>query len=89
MMSDIHHTSFTVSDMERSIAFYRDILGMKVVWDSVQAGAEFKGEIADNLTNCPGTGRARGVRSIFLTSLSTHLTPSVQACPSDSPLMPF
>lgn len=55
MISDIHHTSFTVSDMESSVAFYRDILGMQVVWDSVQAGAEFKGEIADNLTNCPGT----------------------------------
>ena len=55
MIGDIHHTSFTVSDLERSVAFYRDILGMQVVWDSVQAGAEFKGEIADNLTNCPGT----------------------------------
>jgi catechol 2,3-dioxygenase-like lactoylglutathione lyase family enzyme len=55
MISDIHHTSFTVSDMERSVAFYRDVLGMEVVWDSVQAGMEFKGETADNLTNCPGT----------------------------------
>jgi catechol 2,3-dioxygenase-like lactoylglutathione lyase family enzyme len=55
MITDIHHTSFTVSDMERSVAFYRDILGMRVVWDSVQAGVEFKGEVADNLTRCPGT----------------------------------
>ena len=31
MISDIHHTSFTVSDMERSVAFYRDVLGMEVV----------------------------------------------------------
>ena len=30
MISDIHHTSFTVSNMERSVAFYQDILGMKV-----------------------------------------------------------
>ena len=28
-----HHTSFTVSDMERSLAFYRDLLGMQVVVD--------------------------------------------------------
>jgi len=55
MISDIHHTSFTVNDMERSVTFYRDILGMKVVWDSLQAGVQFKGPIADNLTNCPGT----------------------------------
>ena len=42
MISGIHHTSFTVSDMERSIAFYRDVLGMKVDWDSLEAGVEFK-----------------------------------------------
>ena len=55
MISDIRHTSFTVSDMERSVAFYRDILGMEVVWDSVEAGAVFKGPETDSLTGCPGT----------------------------------
>ena len=54
-MNGIHHTSFTVSDMEKSIAFYRDILGMKVTWDSKAMGVQFKGEIADNVTGCPGT----------------------------------
>ncbi len=55
MISGIHHASFTVSDMERSIAFYRDIIGMKVLWDSVAAGLKYKGEVADNVTGCPGT----------------------------------
>jgi glyoxylase I family protein len=55
MISGIHHASFTVNNMERSVAFYHDILGMKVVWDSLQAGVQFKGPVADNLTNCPGT----------------------------------
>jgi len=55
MITDIHHTSFTVSDMKKSVAFYRDILGMSVVWDSAQAGVKIKGEVADNLTHCPGT----------------------------------
>jgi glyoxylase I family protein len=55
MISGIHHTSFTVNDIERSVTFYRDILGMKVIWDSLQAGVQFKGPVADNLTNCPGT----------------------------------
>ena len=26
-----HHTSFTVSDLDRSVAFYQDVLGMDVV----------------------------------------------------------
>ena len=55
LISTIHHTAFTVSDMERSLAFYRDILGMKVLWDSVQAGVEYKGPVCDKITGCPGT----------------------------------
>ena len=55
MISDIHHTSFTVSDMERSIGFYRDILGLELKWDSAAIGVNFKGETADKVTNCPGT----------------------------------
>jgi catechol 2,3-dioxygenase-like lactoylglutathione lyase family enzyme len=51
----IHHTAFTVSNIERSIAFYRDILGMKVLWDSVQAGVKYKGPVCDKITGCPGT----------------------------------
>ena len=29
----VHHTSFTVSDMARSLRFYRDLLGLKVTVD--------------------------------------------------------
>ncbi len=62
MITDIHHASFTVSNMERSLAFYRDILGMEVVRDTAQAGVEFKGPLVDNLTNCPGSE----LRIVFL-----------------------
>ncbi|MGD2156852.1 MAG: VOC family protein [Anaerolineales bacterium] len=31
MLRSIHHTSFTVSDLDRSLAFYRDLLGMELV----------------------------------------------------------
>jgi glyoxylase I family protein len=82
MISDIHHTSFTVSDMERSVAFYRDILGMKVVWDSVQAGEEFKGEVADNLTNCPSTE----LHIVFL-SINERLIELVQYTPPGKALV--
>jgi catechol 2,3-dioxygenase-like lactoylglutathione lyase family enzyme len=64
MINGIHHTSFTVSNMETSMAFYRDILGMMVTWDSVAAGVQFKGPVADNVTNCPGTEQ----RIVFLAS---------------------
>jgi catechol 2,3-dioxygenase-like lactoylglutathione lyase family enzyme len=30
VITGIHHASFTVSDMDRSVAFYRDVLGMRV-----------------------------------------------------------
>lgn len=55
MISTIHHTAFTVSNMERSIAFYRDLLGMEVLWDSVRAGVMYKGPACDKITGCPGT----------------------------------
>lgn len=51
----IHHASFTVSNMKNSLAFYRDILGFEVVFDSFEAGAPFKGTEVDNLTGCPGS----------------------------------
>jgi glyoxylase I family protein len=81
MINGIHHASFTVSDIERSVAFYQDILGMKVVWDSVQAGAPFKGPIADNLTNCPGTE----LHIVFL-SVNESLIELVGYTPKGKPL---
>ena len=31
MIRRVHHTSFTVSDMDRSLGFYRDRMGMQVI----------------------------------------------------------
>ncbi len=31
MILTTNHTSFTVSDVERSVAFYRDLLGFKLL----------------------------------------------------------
>jgi len=69
MINEIHHMSFTVSDMENSIKFYRDILGLELKWDSRAAGAKFKGEAADNVTNCPGTE----LRIVFLVAGNSRL----------------
>lgn len=82
MISGIHHASFTVNNMERSVAFYRDILGMKLVWDSLQAGVQFKGTIADNLTNCPGTE----LHIVFL-GINERLIELVEYTPKGKPLV--
>jgi lactoylglutathione lyase len=31
MITTVNHTSFTVSDLDRSISFYRDLLGMELI----------------------------------------------------------
>jgi catechol 2,3-dioxygenase-like lactoylglutathione lyase family enzyme len=31
MITSVNHTSFTISDLDRSIAFYRDLLGMELM----------------------------------------------------------
>ncbi|MGE5602864.1 MAG: VOC family protein, partial [Nitrososphaerales archaeon] len=31
MIDAVHHSCFTVSNLERSIAFYRDVLGLELV----------------------------------------------------------
>ncbi len=38
MVSAIHHTGLTVSDLDRALAFYRDALGLEVVMEQEKAG---------------------------------------------------
>ncbi len=82
MINGIHHTSFTVSNMERSVAFYRDVLEMKVVWDSVVAGVQFKGPVADNVTGCPGTEQ-----HLVILALGGSRIELVQYTPTGKPLV--
>jgi catechol 2,3-dioxygenase-like lactoylglutathione lyase family enzyme len=35
MSTTLDHVGFTVSDLDRSLAFYRDLLNMKVLWERV------------------------------------------------------
>lgn len=44
MLNSVNHTAISVADMERSLAFYRDLLGMKVAMD-IEAKAEQLGVI--------------------------------------------
>jgi len=45
----VAHTSFTVSDLARSVAFYRDILGMELVTQF-----EGRGQIVETILGMPG-----------------------------------
>lgn len=38
MIASIHHTGLTVSSLERSLAFYRDALGLEVVMEQEKTG---------------------------------------------------
>ena len=38
MITGVHHVSFTVSDMERSLRFYRDCLGFEILNDRTVSG---------------------------------------------------
>jgi len=33
MLKEMHHTGLSVTDMEKSLSLYRDVLGMEVEWD--------------------------------------------------------
>ncbi|MDQ0272362.1 VOC family protein [Cytobacillus purgationiresistens] len=44
MILDTWHVSFTVSEMDRSLAFYRDILGMELIHQQVQQN-EYTGKL--------------------------------------------
>jgi catechol 2,3-dioxygenase-like lactoylglutathione lyase family enzyme len=46
MVVGIHHTSRSVGDMERSLRFYRDLLGMEVLLDTEMAGEMLEREVA-------------------------------------------
>lgn len=82
MFEKIDHTCLTVSDMDRSIAFYRDIVGMRLAFDSKAAGIEFSGPEADRVMGCPSEGQ----RVVFMTLGDSRLQ-LVQFFPGGKPLV--
>ena len=43
-LTDMHHVGLTVSDIERSIVFYRDVLGMTLVRRRPKVDADYVGQ---------------------------------------------
>ncbi len=46
MITGMHHTSIVVSDMDRSLGFYRDQLGMTLAVDAIMSGEMLDREVA-------------------------------------------
>jgi catechol 2,3-dioxygenase len=63
------HVHYTAADLERQIAFYRDILGFRLHWrEGGSAGLGAGGEDLLRLTELPGARRARRTTGLYHTA---------------------
>ena len=58
MIKDMHHTGFVVSDLERAVEFYRDVIGMEVTTRYERTGPGRRG--GRRIQGCPPAGSAYG-----------------------------
>ena len=85
-----HHHSFTVSDMDRSLQFYRDLLGLELIQDAVRADLKAYDRIVGYpkvelrivmlrvpLSRRTGEGRGEG-ESDFILELIEYRNPRAQ-----------
>ena len=83
MITGIHHVSRGVSDMDRSLAFYRDLLGMEVVLDT-----EMAGEMLDRETGLAGATirfvLLRGSGTMPFLELLQYRAPAGKQYPADA-----
>ena len=78
-IKDVSHVSIGVSDMERSIAFYRDVFGWEQLFDE-----HMEGEAFEALTGVPGAaGQACGGRigSLRVELMHFNFIPDVPSTP--------
>lgn len=79
VIKDVSHVSIAVSDMERSIAFYRDVFGWEQIFDE-----RMEGEAFEALTGVAGAaGHACGGRigSLRVELMHFNFIPAVAAAP--------
>jgi catechol 2,3-dioxygenase-like lactoylglutathione lyase family enzyme len=78
----IHHTSLVVSDMERSLGFYRDLLGLEVVIDTEMQGEMLDKEVALEGSHIRVVELKVGGANVFL-ELLQYFAPSGKPFPED------
>ena len=79
MINGVHHTSISTGNMDRLIAFYRDLLGVEVVFETTFDGPEIEA-----ITALPG---AKG-RVAMLRSANIHIELFEYANPVPAPHVP-
>lgn len=64
------HVNLTVANLDRQIAFHRDILGFKLHWrEGAEAGLGAGGEDLFRFTEVPGARRVRGTTGLYHTAI--------------------
>jgi len=66
MILGVHHTALSIKDMDRSLAFYRDLLGLEVLFDSTW---EQSSETADKILRVKDTS----ARTAMLRTGNTYI----------------
>ena len=76
MINGIHHSSISTPDMDRALAFYRDLVGVEVVFE-----APFEGEAISAIVGLQG---AKG-RVAMLRAANMHIELFEYAAPESAP----
>ena len=51
-MPMLHHTGLTISDLDRSLRFWRDAMGMRVLFEQEKPGGYLEGIVGDPALAC-------------------------------------
>lgn len=86
MILGLHHTALSIKDMERSLAFYRDLLGLEVLFDTQW---EQGSEVADRILRVPGTSARQAMLrtgNAYIELFEFH-SPDPTPMPEDRPVI--
>lgn len=83
MIRGIHHTSLSTHDLDRLLAFYRDVIGIPVLFESTFSGPEMEA-----ITALPGaTGRNAMLRAANMhIEIFEYATPASPSGEADRPV---
>ena len=84
MILGIHHTAISVRDMERSLAFYRDLLGMELLSDQRWEGSADRNPKAEQILALKNPA----ARQVMLRCGTCHIELFEFSSPTPAPMAP-